>query len=237
VIPAYNEQALLPRLLDSVMAARARYTHGATSIEVIVADNCSTDDTAAVAARYGCRVVSVTTRNIGAVRNAGARTARGELLCFVDADGRVHPDVFNVVDALLSTGRYSVGATGVVPERWSLGIAVTFAVLVPLLWLTRIDTGLVFCRRADFEGVGGYDERYFAAEDVMLHLALIRAGRARGQRAIRARQAKGIASMRKFTTYGDWHYFTLLPQRLAILFNRGALTNAARDYWYVDRRV
>jgi glycosyltransferase involved in cell wall biosynthesis len=236
VIPAYNESALLPRLLDTVMVARSRYVHGPDAIEVIVADNGSTDDTAAIAARYGCRVVPVAPRNIGVVRNGGAREAHGELLCFVDADGRVHPDVFNVVDATLTTGKVSVGATGVIPERWSLGIACTFAVLVPLLWITRIDTGLIFCRRADFEAVGGYDERYFAAEDVMFHIAMIRAGRKRGQRAIRARQVKGIASMRKFDKYGDWHYFTLLPHGLAILFRKGGITAMAKDYWYIDAR-
>lgn len=218
------------------MIARARYTRGPDAVEVIVADNGSTDDTAAIAARYGCRVVPVTPRNIGAVRNGGARETRGELLCFVDADGRVHPDVFNVVDAMLSSGKYSVGATGVKPERWSVGIACTFAALVPLLWITRIDTGLVFCRRADFEAIGGYNERYFAAEDVMFHLAMMRAGRARGQRAVRARQVKGIASMRKFGKYGDWHYFTLLPHGLAIMFRKGGLTALAKDYWYRDTR-
>jgi glycosyltransferase involved in cell wall biosynthesis len=170
VIPAYNESALLPRLLDTVMVARSRYQHGPAAIEVIVADNGSTDDTAAIATHYGCRVVPVAPRNIGAVRNGGAREARGDLLCFVDADGRVHPEVFNVVDATLSTGKYSVGATGVKPERWSFGIAVTYAALVPLVWITRIDTGLIFCRRADFEAIGGYNEQYFAAEDVMLWL-------------------------------------------------------------------
>ena len=59
VIPAYNESAFLPRLLDSVMVARSRYTRGPDAIEIIVADNHSTDDTAAIAERYGCRVARV----------------------------------------------------------------------------------------------------------------------------------------------------------------------------------
>ena len=54
VIPAYNEEALLPRLLDTVDAARARYTFGADAIEVIVADQGSTDRTAAIATSRGC---------------------------------------------------------------------------------------------------------------------------------------------------------------------------------------
>ena len=38
VIPAHNEEALLPRLLDTVDIARARYSFGAGAIEVIVKD-------------------------------------------------------------------------------------------------------------------------------------------------------------------------------------------------------
>ena len=45
VIPAYNEAELLPRLLDTVDTARQCYRHGATAVEVIVADNGSTDRT------------------------------------------------------------------------------------------------------------------------------------------------------------------------------------------------
>ena len=235
VIPAYNESALLPRLLDTVVAARARYRHGPGAIEVIVADNGSTDDTREIATRYGCRVVPVEPRNIGAVRNGGAREARGALLCFVDADGRVHPDVFNVVDATLSSGKYSVGATGVIPERWSFGIVCTFAVLLPLLWISRIDTGLIFCRRADFNAVGGYDESWPAAEDVMFHVAMIKAGWTRGQRPVRTTRVKGIASMRKFDRHGDWHYFRLFPHAFSLLRNR-QLTGWTHKYWYVDKR-
>ena len=238
VIPAYNEAKLLPRLLATVATARNSYVHGADAIEVIVADNGSTDDTRAIAERAGCRVVHVATRNIGAVRNGGARAATGELLCFVDADGQLHPDVFNAVDAVLSSGKYIVGATGVRPERWSFAIACTFAVMVPMVWVTRIDTGLVFCRRADFDAVGGYDERRAAAEDIFFHLALIKLGKTRGQRAVRLRQVKGVASMRKFDEHGDWHYFTLFGKAKAwrMLFDPHHRHEITDKYWYVDKR-
>ena len=49
IIPAFNEEAYLPRLLDTVDVARARYEGGPGAIEVVVADNASTDATAAVA--------------------------------------------------------------------------------------------------------------------------------------------------------------------------------------------
>ncbi|MBK6534572.1 MAG: glycosyltransferase [Deltaproteobacteria bacterium] len=49
IIPAYNEEAYLPRLLESIEVARERYGAGRGAVEVIVADNGSTDGTAAVA--------------------------------------------------------------------------------------------------------------------------------------------------------------------------------------------
>ena len=86
IIPAYNEEAYLPRLLDTVDRAREAWRAGPAAVEVIVADNASTDGTARVAAARGCRVVPVARRGIAVARNAGARAATGEVLSFVDAD-------------------------------------------------------------------------------------------------------------------------------------------------------
>src|SRR5262245_45895955 len=95
VIPAWNEAALLPRLLDTADAARARYRGGAAAVEVIVADDGSTDPTPELARARGCRVAHVARRCIAAARNGGAAVARGRLLAFVDADFRLDPETFN----------------------------------------------------------------------------------------------------------------------------------------------
>ena len=110
VIPAYNEEQYLPRLLKSIEIARANYSAGSDQIEVIVADNDSTDATAEVAALHGARVVTVAKRRIAAARNGGARVARGEILCFIDADSAIHPQTFDEVDRAMKTGRYVWGA-------------------------------------------------------------------------------------------------------------------------------
>lgn len=237
IIPAYNETELLPRLLDTVDEARARFAQGADAVEVVVADNASTDATAEVAAERGCKVAHVAQRRIAAARNGGARMAQGEILCFVDADMRIHPETFNAVAAVLARDDVVAGATGVRLERWSVGIAFTFALMLPMVLLTGMDTGVVFCRREDFEAVGGYDESRELAEDVAFLWAIRRLGKARGQHLVRLRSVKALASTRKFDQHGDWHYFTkIMPRTLPALLSRGARTKLAKRYWYGDDR-
>jgi len=237
IIPAYNEEHYLPRLLDSADVARGSYSQGPEAVEVIVADNRSIDGTAEIAAARGCRVVRVEKRVIAAVRNGGAAAARGEILAFVDADSEIHPHTFDEIDKVLATGRYVAGATGLRMERWSLGIAVTYAIMVPMVILMRMDTGVVFCRRDDFETVGGYNEERLFAEDVQFLLDLRRLGKGRKQRLVRVRTAKALGSTRKWDRHGEWHYITQVF-RLAWFMIRSpsAQPEFAREYWYGENR-
>jgi len=237
VIPAYNEERVLPRLLDSVEAAARRYAHGAAAVQVIVANNASTDRTAELARERGCDVVPVAKRSIAAARNAGFAAARGEIVGFVDADMQIHPGTFDAIETALASDRIVGGATGCTLDRWSLGLAVTYALFIPMVWLTRFDTGVVFCRRRDFEATGGYDESLRVAEDVALLFALRRVGRKQGKRLTRLRHVKAVASTRKFDEYGDWHYLTTIP-RLAVglVVRRPALLEEIERYWYEPRR-
>ena len=237
VIPAHNEEDFLPRLLDTVGEARRQYRGGADAIEVVVADNLSTDGTAEIARSRGCRVASVKERVIAAARNGGAKAAQGRVLAFLDADSQMHPQTFNAIERAMDTRKYVGGATGVKLERMSVGIALTFMVMVPMVWITGMDTGVVFCRREDFELVGGYNEERLFAEDVQFLWDLKRFGRRRGQRLTRITSAKAIASTRKFDRFGDWHYLAGLTRGLYfLLFARQAGLAFAKKYWYEDPR-
>ena len=165
VIPAFNEEQYLPLLLDSINSARQQYEAGSDEVEIIVADNASTDGTADLARTRGCRVVQVEKRAIAAVRNAGARIATGHILAFVDADSQIHPDTFNAIERTLASDRVVVGATTVRYSRTSPSIALTTLVATTLFQLTGLDAGVVFCRRADWQAVGGYNEDRLWLED------------------------------------------------------------------------
>jgi glycosyltransferase involved in cell wall biosynthesis len=236
VIPAWNEAARLPALLASVAVARAAMPGGPDMLEVVVGDNGSTDATAAIAQAAGCTVVAVEQRCIAAARNGGAAVARAPILAFVDADSRVHPQVFAAILAAMADPRIVGGASRVTMSRWSLGIAVTFAVMMPLVWLSGFDTGVVFWRRADFEALGGYDTTRLLAEDVEYLWRLRRLGRTRGQRLVRLRGVKTETSSRKFDKHGDWHYLTVMPKvGWQLLRDHRRAEAFAKKYWYEDR--
>ncbi|MHC4219531.1 MAG: glycosyltransferase [Planctomycetota bacterium] len=243
IIPAWNEEKYLPRLLDTVDEARRVYADGAEAIEVIVADNSSTDRTAEIARARGCRVAHVERRRIACARNGGAAAARGAILCFVDADYRIHPETFNVIDRELATGRFIGGATGIQVERWSAGIAVTLVVILGLLRLFRLDGGVWFCRREDFDTVGGYDESVPISEDVRLLWALRKLGRRRRpkQKLSIGRDtgppARALVSVRKFDTHGDWHFlWDSLRLMYWMAIRPKKFETHVQRYWYEDER-
>jgi glycosyltransferase involved in cell wall biosynthesis len=238
VIPVFNEERYLPRLLASVDAARARYRAGFDAVEVVVADNGSTDATARIARERGCVVTSATPRIIAAVRNAGARAARGELLAFVDADARIHPETFNAIDDFLADPRHVVGASGATPERRSAGIRAIWLIWLMLSRLMRVDTGVVCCRRADWEAIGGFRERWRFAEDLWFLQDLKRLGRSRGQRFGWLRGAKSVFSTRKFDEHGEWHYVLLVLLKFPVwlVFSRGSISRYVERYWYGRQR-
>lgn len=81
VIPAYNEEKLLPQCLESLKNQDCRGDY-----EIIVADNGSADGTARVAAEFGARVVSCSRKGVAYARQAGAAAASGDIIVQADAD-------------------------------------------------------------------------------------------------------------------------------------------------------
>lgn len=87
VIPTYNHA----RFLGEAIRSALHQTHPA--VEVIVVDDGSTDDTAAVVAGFpGVRYIRQKNLGLAAARNAGFAACRGDLVVFLDADDRLLPN-------------------------------------------------------------------------------------------------------------------------------------------------
>lgn len=178
IIPAHDEEALLAGTLRALGAAADTVAAGRDSYEIIVVDDASTDRTAAIAAEQGARVVAVSVRQIAAARNAGARAARGDRFVFVDADTIVPEPTLQAAVAALDAGAVGGGA-GVTadpgPPAW--GPQVLRAVSTVMRAFGWAAGCFVFARRDIFERAGGFDERYFASEEIRLSQAMKRFGR------------------------------------------------------------
>lgn len=96
-IPTYNRADLLPRAIDSALAALA------PGDEILVVDDGSTDNTAEVMAGYGepVRYVPVPHGGLAAARNAGLEHAARPLVAFLDSDDEYMPDKLALQRAVL----------------------------------------------------------------------------------------------------------------------------------------
>ncbi len=86
VIPAYNAARFLSRCLESVFAQTLRPD------EVIVVDDGSTDNTAALAAELGAKVIRRPNGGLSAARNTGIQNASSEWIALLDADDLWSPE-------------------------------------------------------------------------------------------------------------------------------------------------
>lgn len=164
IIPAHNSAATLGQCLSSLRIQ----SH--SDIEIIVADDASTDRTAAIAAEYAAKVVVINERSgAGKARNLAAKESTGEILAFTDSDVVVPPDwIGNFLKTMAEkrgkcvAGGYS-GSIGNAPIQ-------TFAFL-ELEYRRRSIGERVFtfpssnfaCTRELFFSVNGFPENYKAA--------------------------------------------------------------------------
>ena len=227
IVPAYNEEQLLGQTLESIHSAAREI---GDSYEVIVADDGSTDQTSLVAQRNGARVVYVEHRKISATRNSGADVAMGEFFFFVDADTLVDATVLQAAIHALRSGAVGGGAAfkfdGAVP--WYARLLLPMVVL--FFRLTGIATGcFLFCTKSAFVAVGGFDEAYFGAEEIVLSKALRRLGR------FEVLKQSVTTSGRKLRTFSNREVATLLL-RIARQGRSGVKQRQGMELWYGERR-
>lgn len=160
----------------------------AAGVEVIVADDASTDHTVAVAESMGVRVVRLAAQaGPAAARNAAAQVARGAILLFVDADVLVHDDTVAVaiaafddpaVDAVFGSYDLHPGAPNLLSQYKNL--AHRFYHQTAGEAATTFWSGCGAVRREVFLRCGGFDVHHYprpSIEDIDLGTRLAGAGR------------------------------------------------------------
>lgn len=197
VVPAFNEEKLLPETLSRIRKAMEPIDGGT---ELIVVDNRSTDRTAEIARSFGATVLTETTKNIGAIRNAGAASAAGETLVFFDADTFIPGSLLDVIQQKMEDPMCHGGAVSVSYgnfRRWWLNFysrAWTF-------WgpIFNMRQGAAqFCRRSVFNAIGGYDERIYLGEDIDFYWRLTKFAKNSGGHLSFIDEPKVTTSTRRF---------------------------------------
>ena len=228
IVPAYDEENLLGATLDALHAAGRALNE---PYELVVADDASTDGTVAVAEGHGARVVRVAHRQIAATRNSGARAASGEMFIFVDADTIVSAAVVRAAVDAVRNGAVGGGAS----VQFDLDVPRYAKLLMPLLaWFYRA-AGLaagcfLFCTRDAFATVGGFDEAFFGAEEIVISRALKSHGR-----FLVLRQPV-TTSGRKLRTHSGVEVLKILA-RLVLRGSRAVKQREGMELWYAARRV
>ncbi|HTC90554.1 MAG TPA: glycosyltransferase family 2 protein [Bryobacteraceae bacterium] len=180
IIAAFNASQTLHKTLEAVKLSSVR------PLDIIVIDDSSTEDTAAVARQHGCTVLSTDRRSgPGYARNLGAAQAQGDVLVFLDADVRLHGDSLRLLVAHLDD--LGIGAAfGAYDENpLDAGFFSRYRNLlhchthrVGRAEASTFWAGFGAIRRELFREFGGFDESYDSAsiEDIELGMRLKAAG-------------------------------------------------------------
>jgi len=200
VIPAWNEEELIGETIASIQRSASKFEY-----EIVVADDASDDNTAEISKQLGAVVVSCNNRQIGLTRNDGAKVATGSILIFVDADTLVSEDVINETVEAIENG---VIAGGSFPTSEG-DIKIVARILTPVIrtafYILRLAAGAyLFCTVESFKKSGGFDPKFFAAEEVHLVKKLHKLGK------FKTLKTRVVTSGRKFRTHSSMEILSTL---------------------------
>ncbi|HEX8523946.1 MAG TPA: glycosyltransferase family A protein [Tepidisphaeraceae bacterium] len=177
VIPTYNSASFVVEAIESVLAQTV------APAEIIVVDDGSTDNTAAVLEPYANRIRYIFQENTGvsAARNRGIEAANGDFIAFLDADDIWHPqkleyqmDVFHRIPALglLGTSGFDVPAKSLPSYDRIPDNAFTFINWRQLAVKNHLFASSVVVRSSILSIAGEFDTRMQGPEDRDLWLRI-----------------------------------------------------------------
>lgn len=236
IVPAYNEERLLPATLACIRSAMGAFDVRGWLSELIVCDNNSTDRTAAVAAACGATVVHEPVNQIARARNTGAAAASGDWLIFVDADSCPSAALFASVADQIVGGRCLAGGStvrfDVSPWPGHFAVAVWNAISRVTRWAAG---SFIFCEAATFRRVGGFNEALYAAEEIDLFRRLKRLARTERRSVVILHGTPLVTSARKMHLY-RWHEGLWFMCRTIAGGGRTLRSSKACFAWYDGRR-
>lgn len=180
IIPVLNEAETLNRVLSSL----SEQSYPNECIEIILIDNGSTDDTLLIAKNYDVKVLSeLELKSPYAARNKGLEIATGAIVAFTDANKIPDKDwVREGVNALLSESADLVGGN----ILFDLGDSPTIAEVYDAMIFNNnrklvleeggSATGNLFARRAVFEKLGNFPNKYRSGMDMWWSQQAVREG-------------------------------------------------------------
>lgn len=213
VIPAYNEEAIIGRCLESVQRELAGSPH---DVEVVVVNNASTDRTAEIAAGFeGVRVVDEPKKGLVNARRAGFLATDGDIIANIDADTMLTPGWVDTVMREFAKNDRLVALSGPfiyfdlpASQRAMVKVFYGGAFLVYLFnhYVLRVGAmlqgGNFIVRRSALEEIGGYDTTIeFYGEDTDIARRMSKIGRVKWTFALpiyasgRRLKAEGIVTM------------------------------------------
>ena len=163
IIPTYNEEEYLPKLLESIKS------QDFTDYEVIVADAQSNDNTREIAKEYGCVVVEGGLPGPG--RNRGAEVAQGEMLLFLDSDLELTENYLKNVVEEFESDDLGIAITQMTPlsekkrDKYLHDLANWFMIAVENIKPHGAGCYGIISKKELHEEVGGFDENLNFGED------------------------------------------------------------------------
>ena len=102
IIPVYNVENYLSRCIDSLLAQNY------VDLEILLIDNGSKDQSGQICEDYATQFSNITAyhipnKGVGSARNFGLSKAKGEFICFVDADDYLVGNLFSDVESQLDS--------------------------------------------------------------------------------------------------------------------------------------
>ena len=171
IVPAYNAATTIGPCLT---ALQNQVLSAETTLEIIIVDDCSTDNTPSVIQNSGATLLQLPhNQGRSAARNAGAHAATGDILLFTDADCE---PLLNWVESMLAPFRADADVVGVkgaylckqnnlIARFTQLELTEKYDVMAQLPTISFIDTYSAAFRRDVFIENGGFDKTLVVNED------------------------------------------------------------------------